>query len=476
MNPKVLTATGNSMKSSFTPVESQLLQRKCACGGSGGLTGDCEGCSNARLKLQRDVADHVEPSTGPPIVHEVLRAPGQPLDSATRAFFEPRFGHDFSQVRVHADAKAVESARAVNALAYTVGRDIVFGQGQFAPRATSGQHLLAHELAHVVQQGGQPASQQTNLEVGEPQDRFEKEADDVAEAIMAINSGFQLSIAGPNGTAAEDEPYQQRIEFEGQSGLVTRAPMPELRTSVSLRRTPTIQRAASFAAGAVHSVWNLAQTLAAGRMQGGFTPPMLNGTQILSAATAMSSINRPVLGGRSTATGVECWVNSVGNNVGSFDMTLPAAGPWTTTTPKIGVAGLVGSPACVAAGDTSFSVHGLPTDADFLTRATAHEQHHAADHESVFNAIAVPWDNALTAAAAAPQTAGNIFSGADVTPCEASLYSAMGGTPDAIATNLHNSWIAANNAFHASPTGHAASLSGGTADATCSVSSVDVQV
>jgi hypothetical protein len=89
----------------------------------------------------------------PSVVREVLRSPGQPLDPATRAFFEPRFGHDFSQVRVHTDARAAESARAVNALAYTLGRDVVFGAGHYSPGTRSGQRLLAHELVHTVQQG-----------------------------------------------------------------------------------------------------------------------------------------------------------------------------------------------------------------------------------------------------------------------------------------------------------------------------------
>ncbi|HKQ05867.1 MAG TPA: DUF4157 domain-containing protein [Blastocatellia bacterium] len=78
---------------------------------------------------------------------------GAPLSPTVRQFFEPRFGHDFSQVRVHTDAEASASARSVNALAYTVGRDVVFGAGQYAPETAAGQHLLAHELAHVVQQG-----------------------------------------------------------------------------------------------------------------------------------------------------------------------------------------------------------------------------------------------------------------------------------------------------------------------------------
>ncbi len=129
-----------------------LSQRRCGCGGTPGPDGECVTCRAKRLDRQRQSADGVEPATIPPIVHDVLRSPGQPLGVATRAFMEPRFGHDFSRVRVHTDAQAAESARAVNALAYTVGRDVVFGAGQYAPNAQSRQRLVAHELAHVLQQ------------------------------------------------------------------------------------------------------------------------------------------------------------------------------------------------------------------------------------------------------------------------------------------------------------------------------------
>jgi hypothetical protein len=88
----------------------------------------------------------------PPIVHEVLRSSGQPLDPTTCAFMEPRFGHDFSQVRVHADSKAAESARAVNAQAYTMGHDIIFAKGFYSLGTSEQKILLAHELVHVVQQ------------------------------------------------------------------------------------------------------------------------------------------------------------------------------------------------------------------------------------------------------------------------------------------------------------------------------------
>lgn len=94
----------------------------------------------------------------PPIVDDVLSAPGRSLDPTVRRFMESRIGHDFSQVRVHADARAADSAAAVNALAYTVGQDIVFGPGRYAPQTSEGRRLLAHELTHVVQQR---ASRQT---------------------------------------------------------------------------------------------------------------------------------------------------------------------------------------------------------------------------------------------------------------------------------------------------------------------------
>jgi hypothetical protein len=103
-------------------------------------------------RLLRSTDDAKEVSAVPSIVEDVLRMPGRPLDDDARAFFEPRFGHDFSRVRVHSDARAGESARAIRAHAYTVGQHVVFGRGRLAPRSSAGQKLLAHELAHVVQQ------------------------------------------------------------------------------------------------------------------------------------------------------------------------------------------------------------------------------------------------------------------------------------------------------------------------------------
>jgi hypothetical protein len=103
----------------------------------------------------------------PPIVNDVLRQEGQPLDGATRAFFEPRFGYDLSPVRVHADGRAATAADAVQARAYSVGTDIVFGSGEYQPATTGGKHLLGHELAHTMQQsGGRPSALRRKVKVG----------------------------------------------------------------------------------------------------------------------------------------------------------------------------------------------------------------------------------------------------------------------------------------------------------------------
>ena len=121
------------------------ISRKCAA---------CEKEDEDKEKLQMKPAPAAKPQTGeaPSIVHNVLRSPGQPLDAASRAYFEPRFGHDFSGVRVHTDGRAAESAGSIGASAYTAGSNIAFAEGRYSPATPSGRQLLAHELTHVVQQ------------------------------------------------------------------------------------------------------------------------------------------------------------------------------------------------------------------------------------------------------------------------------------------------------------------------------------
>ncbi len=170
------------------PVASGLLQRKCACGGNPGPSGECEECRRKRMAGQPNgvqaklrvnepgdqweqeadrMAETVLASASPnrgvaskaayrPYAggrQAVTRGDGQPLDAETRAFMEPRFGHDFSRVRIHTDVPAAQAAGELGAQAFTAGRDIVFGSRQYALSTNEGRRLLAHELTHVVQQG-----------------------------------------------------------------------------------------------------------------------------------------------------------------------------------------------------------------------------------------------------------------------------------------------------------------------------------
>lgn len=138
--------------------------------------------SQASFGLQRAAQNSAPATAVPSVVNEVLASPGSPLDPGTRAFMEPHFGHDFSRVRVHADHKAAGSAQAVNALAYTVGNNIVFGARQYAPQSSQGQRLLAHELTHVVQQAGSTRSLPDRVEPANS--RAEDEAERVAGRVV----------------------------------------------------------------------------------------------------------------------------------------------------------------------------------------------------------------------------------------------------------------------------------------------------
>ncbi len=153
------------------------LQRKnsCACGGG------CPRCLQAKHAHTNETGGNTAPSA----VNEVLRSPGQPLDGSTREFMESRFEHDFSRVRVHTDSKAIQAAQTVNALAFTVGHNIAFAKGQYAPETLSGKRLLAHELTHVTQQHGNRGILQKFSTGGDSNDVHEREAEQNAGDITS---------------------------------------------------------------------------------------------------------------------------------------------------------------------------------------------------------------------------------------------------------------------------------------------------
>ncbi len=152
----------------------QAAPRRCPCGGMVEGGGECAACRAKRLaRLRRTpAAASARAGDAPAIVHDVLREPGRPLDPATRADLEPRLGHDLGHIRVHTDARAAASARAVQALAYNVADHVVFAAGRYDPASTAGRRLLAHELVHATHQNDSPATREPvlrrKLEVLEP--------------------------------------------------------------------------------------------------------------------------------------------------------------------------------------------------------------------------------------------------------------------------------------------------------------------
>jgi hypothetical protein len=125
------------------PLSISTVQRKCT---------HCEDEEKAQRKEMNEQETHADASLENYVGK--LGSSGTPLSNEARSFYEPRFGYDFSQVKIHTDTVAAKSAQSINALAYTSGNNIVFNQGQYAPNTDGGKRLLGHELTHVVQQGG----------------------------------------------------------------------------------------------------------------------------------------------------------------------------------------------------------------------------------------------------------------------------------------------------------------------------------
>jgi outer membrane protein OmpA-like peptidoglycan-associated protein len=158
------------------------------------------------------VAGAVFSDAAPPIVHEVLRSSGRPLDVATRNFMEPRFGRNFGGVRVHTDAMASDSAGAVNALAYTAGRNIVFAERQYAPNTLTGRRLLAHELSHVVQQEGGHAKPRAVLE-NEPGESVQT-VDDYPPSVLRRTCGPSAIGTRTGCEPSTDDPLGDLVRFK----------------------------------------------------------------------------------------------------------------------------------------------------------------------------------------------------------------------------------------------------------------------
>jgi hypothetical protein len=190
------------------------VQRHCSCGGT------CEKCRaldevpTASLKpieepvplLQRQSESLSDVTSSDSHEHDLIPSDsGQPIDAETRGFMEARFNTDFSDVRVHTDTGAAQSAETFQANAYTSGRDIYFAAGRYAPSTPQGRYLLAHELTHTIQQGNAPAPNVAATQahegvlIGRPDDPLEREADQTADLVLTSASGLATH---PTPTAA----------------------------------------------------------------------------------------------------------------------------------------------------------------------------------------------------------------------------------------------------------------------------------
>ena len=173
--------------------------------------------------LQRQLVENEEeelfqakemPSQIPEVSNEVestinnLRGGGQPLSTSDRSFFEPRFGKDFSQVRIHTDTKAADTAKAVNARAFTLGHDVVFGAGEYQPGSKESQRLLAHELTHTVQQKTRGVLSTKTLQrtIGDGHDLV----------APRFSGNLRLEAAFDNEILIEKEPPPRRFRLDVQ--------------------------------------------------------------------------------------------------------------------------------------------------------------------------------------------------------------------------------------------------------------------
>jgi hypothetical protein len=210
------------------------LRRACACGAT------CHMCETKQptSEHQRLQDSNTEQITEQHLAHKVLAASGQSMDTATRGFMESRFGYDFSRVKLHTGAMAAESAQAVNARAYTVGQNIVFAAGQFAPSTNAGRSLLAHELTHVMQQR-EVGNAGRALTISHPDDATEQQADQIAREVVASAPGNKVYAAGTsnvnsviNGVHHTSAPMLQR-EPTRPRGVTGKASLDDLTTQTA---------------------------------------------------------------------------------------------------------------------------------------------------------------------------------------------------------------------------------------------------
>jgi hypothetical protein len=376
-----------------------------------------------------------EPDIGLESAVRSLEGVGHPLPSTVRHYMEPRFGHDFSRVRVHADGRAASLARRANARAFTVGRNVVFAAGEYAPDSSAeSRWLLAHELTHVIQQGNSHA----------------------------------LKSSRTQGMTGLVQRPEERSRYEREHRAASGGLSPALE-EVGDRIEPMIQRSATWkGATAVHETRSPAEMAIGGDSP--VTWQQLNGTSLKTTADADSAIKVPNLTTTGSGTDWKAKVDTVPAQEGSDDETVLGPGPWTKVITKVAAGGVTGLPACTGAGNSTFSVHGKPSDDAVYKANRKHEDHHVADDKVAFDDEIGAWDKKVQEA----KDKGTEFKGGSKADAIAALWTAMGNTPQNAARSYRTQSFAKGGAYHATATGGPMALSNPVANADCSTSALDV--
>jgi hypothetical protein len=261
------------------------------------------------------------------------RGGGRPLPDGVRAYMEPRFGADFSRVRLHTGSQAAQLSRALSAQAFTYGQDIYLGEGQYNPGSTAGQRLLSHELVHVVQQGAARPSVQ--------------------------------SKAGPGVDRLPSSP-----------AVVQRVVIPYKK---------------------VHRDWNLAEKQAGIDGTLGFSPPWVNGAQVTSAQATINALAKPQIKvTQKTGTQHEAEISSAPINIAGSDMWLPRAGPWQQPgANKDLMVSYAGVRAKGHGGTITVRVSGVPDHKALAKQIEAHENVHASDNARIIHQVLGRWDASI---------------------------------------------------------------------------------
>ncbi len=212
------------------PVTTPAAESVQRCPGAGVMAdGTCDACGRHPPMVQRRTVESAAPAGAPSAVQSIIGSPGRPLGSAVRAFMEPRFGRDLGHVRVHTGEQASRAAASVNALAFTVGSDIVFGAGRYAPDSAGGQELMAHELTHVMQQsgGGSPLVHR-------------HEGPRIARAMFDLpRLDRELTAGGPLTQTRGEIGYGSRVGRPRDSAAEDRSPAMAIEMLVYQRSAPT---------------------------------------------------------------------------------------------------------------------------------------------------------------------------------------------------------------------------------------------